>query len=188
MTMSDEHLVLELQNGSKQAFAELYQRYKYRIYTYCLRMLRDADRAQDTVQGIFLKMYERSRQIRNPERFQSWLYTTARHDCLSNLRQQSKNSDALDTLERSELGQNSSPAPEQTSGLVRAIAEAVGKLPPELREVVILREYEDFSYEEISEITGVKIGLVKFRLFTARKKLAERLNRVLKGTAKHELQ
>jgi RNA polymerase sigma-70 factor, ECF subfamily len=187
MTSTDANLVRELQNGSRQAFAELYQRYKLQVYTYCLRVLGDVDSAQDVLQGIFLKTYERSIQIREPEQFRNWLFATARHDCLSSLRQRNEDSVTEEELDRIGIAGESNSDPEATDRLTRLVTQALGKLSPELREVVILREYEDFSYQEIADITGVKIGLVKFRLFTARQKLAERLNRAMKGSAAHEL-
>jgi RNA polymerase sigma-70 factor, ECF subfamily len=187
MTSTDADLVHELQNGSRQAFAELYRRYKQQVYTYCLRMLGDVDSAQDVLQGIFLKTYERSIQIREPEQFRSWLFAAARHDCLSSLRRRNEDSVTEEELDCGRIAGESSSDQEESVRLTRLVTQALGKLPPELREVVILREYEDFSYQEIADITGVKIGLVKFRLFTARKKLAERLSRVMKGPAAHEL-
>lgn len=187
MTESDAQLVGELQEGSRAAFAALYQRYKHRAYVACLRLLGDAEAASDVVQGVFLKLYERSSQIREPERFRQWLFTAIRHDCLTCIGQIHRDSRAREELNRPDAAPGSETEQERSAALNTLLAREIDKLPAELKEAVILREYEGFSYQEIAEITGVKIGLVKFRLFTARKRLARALSPVLKGQAENEM-
>ncbi len=181
MIETDAQLVGELQKGSQSAFAELYQRYRQGAYTYCLRMLGDPEAASDIVQGTFLKLYQRSSQIREPERFRYWLLATVRHDCLTCLRQRNNDHNARDQLSRADVSPDLDSKSYSTAELTRLLAKAIEELPADLRETVILREYEDLTYQEIAEITGVKLGLVKFRLFTARKRLAQVLSPVLKG-------
>lgn len=176
MIVQDAILVRDFQNGSDLAFVNLYNRYKQPVYVYCLKVLDDADAAKDVVQGVFLKVYERRTQLSQPERFKSWILVIARNDCLTWLRKAGR------TSELPEDGEDAASPAEPTS-LERdeesaLVARAVAGLSPILKEVVILREYENLSYREIADVIGTDEGTVKSRLFTARRKLYEKLKHV----------
>jgi RNA polymerase sigma-70 factor (ECF subfamily) len=173
MIIQDDVLFREFLNGSDLAFVNLYNRYKQSAYVYCLKILGDGDAAKDVVQGVFLKVYERRSQLLHPERFKSWLLMIARNDCLSTMR---KASWIAELPEESEdtgtLPPTSAVEKEEEIALV---ARAITRLKPDMKEVVILREYENLSYKEIADVVGVTESVVKFRLFSARQQLYVRL-------------
>ncbi len=173
MIVQDDILIRDFQNGSDLAFVHLYNRYKQPAYVYCLKMLADVDSAKDVVQGVFLKVYERRSQLLQAGRFKAWLLTIARNDCLTYMRKASWTSALPDDLEdTTSLPPASSLEKDEEITLV---AHAVARLKPELKEVIILREYENLSYQEIADVTGLAISTVKSRLFTARQDLYEKL-------------
>jgi RNA polymerase sigma-70 factor (ECF subfamily) len=120
-----------------------------------------------------LKVFERCAQLQRPEQFRSWLFSIARNDCLTHIRKVSVLSELTD-----ELMDRASPAATLHADLDRTEAvtlvnHAVQQLKPELREVVVLREYNSLSYREIAEVIGSTESIVKSRLFTARQRLYE---------------
>jgi RNA polymerase sigma-70 factor, ECF subfamily len=173
MIVQDDILIRDFREGSDLAFVNLYNRYKHAAYVYCLKILGDADAAKDIVQGMFLKVYERRSQLLYPESFKAWLLTIARNDCLTYLRKAHRMSRLN---EESEEGVVALPTSEIDGDEETAIvSRAIARLNPELKEVVILREYENLSYKEIADVIGVAESTVKSRLFTARQRLYERL-------------
>jgi RNA polymerase sigma-70 factor (ECF subfamily) len=167
--VQDVTLVRDFQNGSDLAFANLYNRYKQPVYVYCLKVLADTDAAKDVVQGVFLKVFERRAQLLHPERFKSWVLIIARNDCLTYLRKDGQTSAITDEHEDTELALPLSEV--EKADEVALVTKAIARLKPELKEVVILREYENLSYSEIAEVVGAAESTVKSRLFTARKQL-----------------
>jgi RNA polymerase sigma-70 factor (ECF subfamily) len=173
MIVQDDVLFREFLNGSDLAFVNLYNRYKQSAFVYCLKILGDAEAAKDIMQGVFLKVYERRSQLLHPERFKSWLLMIARNDCLTLMRKASWTAelpeDSEDTM---------TPLPTSTvekEEEIALVARAIGRLNPEMKEVVILREYENLSYKEIADVLGVAESTVKSRLFSARQQLYARL-------------
>ena len=163
----------ELVKGSAQAFHILYHKYKTDVYRYCYRLLNDKDLADDAFQETFLKVYE-NRKYFNGNNFKAWVITIARNTCFNYLRLKKNqiefNEEYIGTVE------------DKTSdfGIRHFIEIALTKLPVSYREVIILREYEDYSYQEISEILDIDISLVKVRIHRARILLKERLEPLVK--------
>jgi RNA polymerase sigma-70 factor (ECF subfamily) len=176
MIVQDYTLVQDFQNGSDLAFVNLYNRYKHSVYVYCLKVLADADAAKDIVQGVFLKVYERRAQLSHPERFKSWMLTIARNDCLTLLKRENRTSDLPDEGVGAALGHPLSELEKDEE--VALVARAIARLQPDLKEVVILREYENLSYREIADVLGIAESTIKSRLFTARRHLYETLKPV----------
>jgi RNA polymerase sigma-70 factor (ECF subfamily) len=173
MTVSDEELVIAFQNGNDLAFVNLYNRYKHSIYIFCLKMINEADNAKDIVQGVFLKIYERQHQLKRSEKFKSWMFTIARNDCLTYLRKASYSSELPDEMEDVDLILPHRDVEKDEEIIL--VKRAVDRLKPELKEIVILREYENLSYKEIAEVVNTTESIVKSRLFIARQKLYELL-------------
>ncbi len=177
MPVTDEHCVREFLDGDDSAFVALYQHYKSPVFDFSVRMLGDTDEAGDIVQGVFLKVWERRGQLRRPERFAQWLMAMTRNDCLSALRKRKNEADLPDDIPDLAL----TPAADQVQRRdeIGMVCDAVGRLKPELREVIVLREYHEYSYREIGAIIGVDEDLVRSRLFSARRKLHEMLKDVM---------
>lgn len=163
----------KLKEGSAQAFKVLYEEYGPRVYRYCLRMLGDPTNAEDAFQETFIRIYEK-RHLYNGSNFASWLFTIARNTCYNTLRQRK------DFVEFDEEYHNSHNIPESNYGIKLSLEQAIAQLPVVFREVIILREYEDYSYQEIADMLGVELNLVKVRVFRARVALRKLLNPVEK--------
>jgi RNA polymerase sigma-70 factor, ECF subfamily len=173
MVVQDDVLFREFQRGSDLAFVNLYNRYKHSAYVYCLKILGDADAAKDIVQGVFLKVYERRSQLLHPERFKSWLLMIARNDCLTTMRKASWTAELPEESEDTVTSLPSSAVEKDEE--IALVARAIARLKPDMKEVVILREYENLSYKEIADVLGVAESTVKSRLFSARQQLYEKL-------------
>ncbi len=163
----------ELSKGSLEAFHLLYEKYQNKAYRFCLRMLGDESLAKDAFQETFIKVYEHRREFKG-DNFAAWLFTIARHTCLNMIRSR-KEYDTFD--EDFHSSQKSSP---RDVGVKDYIEKAIAKLPVVLREALILREYEDCSYNEIAAILGIDLSLAKVRVHRARLILRKLLKPLMK--------
>lgn len=163
----------ELQNGSAQAFHLLYHKYKTAVYRYCYRLLNDKDLADDAFQETFVRVYEK-RDTFNGDNFKAWVFTIARNTCYNYLRTKKQQVDFNEEYiapERDKL---------EDYGLKECVENAISELPVSYREVIILREYEDYSYQEIAEILDIDLSLVKIRIHRARLILKKTLKPLVK--------
>jgi RNA polymerase sigma-70 factor, ECF subfamily len=186
--ITDGQLVEELRRGSKAAFVALYDRHKLNIYQYCVRMMKDRSEAEDAVQSVFLRLYERANRIDCPDKVRSWLYCVARNFCLTRIRARAASAEV--ESESASVAADTSLVDEledRQNGAGSLVRRGIAHLSPELREIIILREFQELSYKEIAEIISANESTVKFRLFTARRKLSELLYPKLRGTPHHEL-
>lgn len=159
----------DFRRGSAEAFHILYSHYSQRIYRFCLRMLGSKEKAEDAFQETFIKVFENARTFRT-ENFSAWLFTIARHTCLNMIRLEKPyqevddNSIKLSYINRDDIG------------LKDFVQKSIMQLPVSLREALLLREYEECSYEDIAQILGITVSLAKVRVHRARlllKKLLE---------------
>ena len=173
---SDETIIRQVYAGEMSAFASLYEKYKNGVYAYCYRLLQDAVSAEDALQSVFTKALESLRTLDDPSAFKYWLFMIARNEVYGVIRK-------LRSLNREKaLDESDDPVDPETplthavqSNQVDIIQKQLGQLKPEYREVLILREYEQFSYSEIAVLTGETEGSVRARIFKARKALAKKL-------------
>jgi RNA polymerase sigma-70 factor (ECF subfamily) len=169
---SDEHLVEQLCAGNADAFEELYHRYKRHIFTFCVKLTGERALAEDAAHDTFIKMYNNVETLTDPGQFRSWLFAIARNEVFKMLRKHHRNK----ALDAESVWTDETPLTwtqeEDTKSIVMS---CIASLKPEYREVLLLREYEGESYEDIAAITGNTESSVKSRLFKARKALAEKL-------------
>jgi RNA polymerase sigma-70 factor, ECF subfamily len=166
---TDENLARAFAAGDNLAFAALYSRYKQPVYVFALRMLRQPDKARDTFQSAFLKTFECRPELAQVVRFRSWLFTVVRNLCLNELRREKSIDSSYEEMD--ELPGEDEGAVLEREDQSRLLLNAIERLRPEYREVLLLREYEDLAYEEIATITGTTESAVKSRLFRARQEL-----------------
>jgi RNA polymerase sigma-70 factor, ECF subfamily len=150
-----------LRRGSAEAFQILYKKYNQRIYRFCLKMLGDTTTAQDAFQETFISVYEHRMEFRS-NNFAAWIYQISRRTCLNILRTK-KEYESYNDEDHSSSGHNITDV-----GLKSQIDFALSKLPDGMREAVILREYEDCSYQDIAEVLNIDISLAKVRVHRAR--------------------
>lgn len=160
-----------MRSGNNRALGQLYNRYRQRLLRYCIRLLKDEQDAEDIVHNVFLKLQTEQQNIRNGQSLQSWMFTVARNEALSNLQK-----NKLITIDDTIVWDGDSPVDELLSKERKQVIDVVLQtLHAPFREVILLREYEHLSYEEIASITGTTVSSVRSRLFKARKALIEKL-------------
>jgi RNA polymerase sigma-70 factor (ECF subfamily) len=181
LRIDEEKLAGDFQDGDDLAFVTLYNRYKRQIYVFCLRMLLNKEAAMDCVQEVFLRVYEHRRQLKQVQRFSSWLYAIARNQCLSAFRR-SKH----EAAEEVDLEMISGPVGEAPDELLERqesidlVGRYLAQLKLEYREVLVLREFQGLSYKEIAEALGDSESAIKSRIFKARQRLFVLLKPILR--------
>lgn len=172
MQDEDRSLIQAFQAGDDFAFVSIYNRHKSAVYTFCVKMLLDKEAAQDVLQETFLRVYENRNRLLNAGSFRAWLFTIARNQCLNVLRRERRRV-PLDPEDESMVAfEEASSSMLETSEQIDRVNEFLSRLKDEYREVLVLREYQNLSYEEIAAITRSTLSAVKSRLFKARRRLA----------------
>ena len=178
---SDEELIGRFQNGDEQAYIELVNRYRDRLMSFVYRFVNDEVVAEDIVQDTLVKLYTHKDYYRNIAKFSTWLYTIAGNLAKTELRKKKRRK----VTNLSEMGRDDweydIPSDEDTAKTVHGqfvgeqIHKAIQSLPDHFREVIILRDIQELSYEEVSSIVEVPLGTVKSRINRARLQLQEML-------------
>jgi RNA polymerase sigma-70 factor, ECF subfamily len=162
--------------GDVAAFKYIYAKYRQRIFSYCLYITGDKTVAEDAFQETFTRAYTRRDQLKEPKALKSWLLLITRSVCLNMLRTSKFTPDFVYLDEKdADEGEGYTPR-ELTSnpldvGTGDALKSALQRLAPMYREAFLLREFEGYSYEEISEMTGASVMNVKVRITRAKKML-----------------
>jgi RNA polymerase sigma-70 factor (ECF subfamily) len=181
--MLDEQLVVEALSGSQGAYRELVRRFERPIYNLVARMVRDHTLAEDLAQDSFVKAFNRLDSYRSEQgKFSNWLFKIAHNTAIDHLRKSNLETYSLDKGNDHDepdfhalLADHDAETPlevAERADLGRALGEAVDRLRPEYREVIVLRHQEGFAYEEIAEVTKLPLGTVKTYIHRARKELA----------------
>jgi RNA polymerase sigma-70 factor (ECF subfamily) len=179
--------IREFQSGREQGFNRLVLKHKDRVYGLCLRLLAgDAAEAEDAAQEAFVRGYRGLRDFRMEAKFSTWMYRIAVNVCKNKLDsrswRESRRTIAIDSDEAGASTEASSPSPSQVldakTRRVR-IESAIARLPDDQRELVVLRDVEGRSYEEIAAATGLNPGTLKSRLNRGRGQLREWLKDML---------
>jgi RNA polymerase sigma-70 factor (ECF subfamily) len=169
---NDEQLMLAFQAGSKEAFTELFERYREPIYGFFRRRLDDPGRAEDLAQETFVAILRAAARYEPRALFRTYLYAIALRLLAAERRKAAaKPSESGDANEIADAND-----PESSLFLRRA----VDQLEPDHREALMLREYEQLSYEDISQVLRVPVNTVRSRLFRARMALKQLLSPVSK--------
>lgn len=154
--------------AAQAALSILYRRYSQRIYTYCRKIIGESTTAEDLLQETFVKLLESGRQQRAIENFPAYLMTIARNLCLSH-RARSKRQ----FVEVEDFHLASRDVPYEQRELLQLIQASLELLPEDYREAFVLREYNGLSYNEIADVIGESLDVVKVRIFRAKKKLRD---------------
>ena len=173
-------IVRRVQHGDVNAFELLVAAYEKNVFNVALQMLGNREDAQDMAQEAFLKAYSSLNSFRGDSKFSSWLYRIVSNVCLDFKRRQGRRpsssltveDDEGETLELDIADESQSPEALLERKLTReAVRRGLQELPDEQRQILLLREIQGMSYEEIGEAMGLEEGTVKSRIFRARKKL-----------------
>ena len=178
--MEEKELILRCQRGDESAFEALIRAHERRIYTLCRRMCRNEDDALEAAQDTFLAVWRGIGAFRADAAFSTWLYRLATNACLDLLRREKKRGGdvPLDGGEAPNSLADGAPSPEEAvlrADTRRMVREALYALPDDYRQILLLRETEQLSYQEIAEVTGLELGTVKSRISRARQALRNHL-------------
>ena len=184
----DAQLAESLQEGNERAFHLLLQRWNDPIFNFCLRLTGDADDAADCTQKTFIKVYQKIGGLKNTSVFSSWIYRIALNQCRDELKRKerfrlfrftpvSHPSDNYDeSLEPVDNDMDNNPEYTlQRSQLRVMIESALDRIPPEQREVVVMKELQQLTFPEIATILQLSESTVKSRLYYGLKALSKLL-------------
>lgn len=185
--MSGQELNLIIQKaaaGDRDAFARLLELYEKQVYHHALRMVGNAEDAADVTQECFLKVWQGLPSFHGDSAFSTWLFRLTDNACIDLIRREKKRRGelSLDGEEQDYSAALADPAPTPQQALEqkelhRAVREGLAALSEEHRRVLILRELDGLSYEEIGDILGLTPGTVKSRIARARLALAKFLRK-----------
>ncbi len=181
MTREQEaQVVRKVLQGDVNAFEKLVTEYEKSVYAIALRMTGNSEDAADMTQETFLKAYNSLQSFRGDSKFSVWLYRIASNVCLDFLRSRSRKptlslsveDDEGEEVELDIADESQSPELLLERGLTRdAVRRGLQALPPDYRQILLLREIQGLSYEEIADALRIEVGTVKSRIFRARKRL-----------------
>ncbi|HMJ09703.1 MAG TPA: RNA polymerase sigma factor, partial [Pyrinomonadaceae bacterium] len=182
--LTDEQLVKSAVSGDSEAFGEIVKRWERKIFALCFGMLGREDDARDAAQEAFIAAFRNVNNFRGDAKVSSWLHRIAVNQCLTTKRRaKTRSEDFLD--DETDEGSRVFIAPlrlsplrttEQNERLV-LVRKAVLSLPDDLREVIVMKEFEEMTFQEISEVLELPLSTVKSRLYTALKQLRRKLER-----------
>lgn len=180
----DGDLIDRVRRHDDLAFAELVRRYSPRVHGLLAGMLRNSYDVEDAVQDVFFKVYRKLPEFEGKSSFFTWLYRVAVNTATDHLKRRRRTTKGFDDMPGFEpVAESDTPTEDfNRTELRRRMAEAMADLPEIYRNILVLREYEECSYEEIAEILDVAIGTVESRLFRARARLKEKLKKFMGGT------
>jgi RNA polymerase sigma-70 factor (ECF subfamily) len=192
-TLRERMLIRRLQQRDERAFTEMVRLYQHKVFNVVYRMVGSREEAEDVAQEVFVTVFKHIDTFRGDAKFSTWLYRIATNHTRNRMKYLGRRAHnvtgELDEAAERQLAeaQPSSMRPQIAAPdavleglqLERVVQEGIATLEPEHREVMVLRDVENLSYEEIASITGVAEGTVKSRLHRARLALKEHMARHL---------
>lgn len=179
----DAELIAAVLEGSEAAFASLVERYQDRVFRLLGRYCRDQVECEDLAQDVFLKVFRKLHTFQGDSQFFTWLYRIAVNAATDHLSKASsrrlrlvEDDASLDT--GGDRDEQSPAAPLMTAELAAVTRSIVDSLPEKFRTILVLREFEDLSYTEIAAVLQIQLGTVESRLFRARQRFKEALERL----------
>jgi RNA polymerase sigma-70 factor, ECF subfamily len=180
--ISDEDLMKRFQEADLSAYDEIVNRYKNQLFNFAFRFLGNHYEAQDVVQETFVRLFTKKHAYQRIAKFSTWIYTITGNLAKTELRKRKRKN--LTPI--SQMGHDdqlyeiediyANPEKDVDSILTETLLQgAINQLPPRFKQVVILVDIQEMSYDEVAEIMHVPLGTIKSRLNRARKKLAKSL-------------
>lgn len=184
----DLRLMARVREGDEDAFQELVEAHQQRVVATCARMLGDDTEAEDVAQQVFIRIWKNASRWEPTAKFTTWLYTILRNLVFNECRRRSRH-----PAHSLEAAQDDPDIPQQFEDegvkpadvrmldleMQEAVAKAIEELPEVQRMAIILRRYQDVSYEEIAAVLELTVPAVKSVLFRARTELREKLRKYL---------
>ncbi len=186
----DVILMLEFKKGNKASFETLMHKYFSRIYNFIFRLLADHQLAEDLTQEVFIKVYNSASRYQPQAKFQTWIYTIAKNLSLNELRKLKKIAYSLEESTQGEENEFTKQFEDKTTvlpdqkleqkELIQAIQQAIASLPGNQQMAVILRRYENLTYEDIAKALNCSVSAVKSLLSRAKVNLKIKLAQIVK--------
>lgn len=173
----EKELLAKAKNGDQEAFGKLVELYQRRVYTVIYRFVRNHTEADDLAQEAFIRAFKAMGRFDLRYPFSPWMYRIAINLTLNYIKKRKLQLVDVD-LERRPSGNNPQTVMEQDETR-RKVHKAIAKLPLKLRQVLVLRVYEDWPYARIAEVLEIPVGTVMSRLARAREALKEELGSLL---------
>jgi len=181
---SDEIIVERALTGDAEAFGELVRRWERRIFALTYGMLGREEDARDATQETFLAAFRSLRNFRGEAKVSSWLHRIAVNQCITRQRRAKVRSEsALEDEQETNAGSFAMPLSHSPAHVAEgrqetaAVRRAINSLPVELRQVVVMKEFEELTFREIADVLDLPLSTVKSRLYTALKQLQMRLQK-----------
>ena len=171
-------LVVRCQAGDHAAFEELVRLYQPRLRFFLAKLVGDDHAADDLAQDVWFDVYRGVARLADPGAFPAWLYRVARHRALAGMRRRRPTPAPLDGVDVAD----GAPDDGFSADEAEQIHALLGRLPPDHREVLLLRFFEGMAYEDIARVTGCQPGTVRSRIHYAKRSL----RRLIEGEAPHE--
>lgn len=179
---TDEELIARFQEGNMYAYDQIVHRYQDQLVNFVYMFLGDRSDSEDVVQETFLRVYRNKHMYKQVAKFSTWIYTIAGNLAKTELRRRRRRKILSLTQMGFEDKDYELPADTKTPEKIidgemreKLIRKEIDELPVRFKEVIVLRDVEEFSYEEISQILDIPIGTVKSRVNRARSRLQNRL-------------
>ena len=182
--LTDEQLIRKFQDGDVGAYNQIVYRYKDRLLNFIYRFLNDLDRSEDLVQDTLLKLYTHKDSYKEIAKFSTWLYTIAanlsRTELRKNKRRKTFSVTELSHDDREFIIKSTDVGPGEeniSKNFEKNVQRALAELPDDFKTIIILRDIQELSYDEISKIVEVPLGTVKSRINRGRVKLQQLLKK-----------
>lgn len=188
--ISDEQIVEHALAGDPEAFGEIVRRWERRIYALSYGMLGREEDARDATQETFLAAFRNLRGFRGEAKVSSWLHRIAINQCITRQRRAKvRGETALEDEAEKNAVAFAAPAHEspalaaESSERVEVVRRAVAALPADLRQVIVMKEFEELTFQEIADSLDLPLSTVKSRLYTALRQLQMRLKNMASEVA-----
>lgn len=174
----DTELVARFQEGDESAFNEIVHRYSNKVMSLCTYTLKDSEEALDVSQDVFVKIHRALPRFRGDSKLSTWIHTITLNACKNRISSLRRLMARRKTWNEDPLTHTTPPGPDssaESQEVQRIIHEEMGRLPEKFRVMIVLKDVQNISYEDIGQILGLNPGTVKSRLHRAREALSARL-------------
>ncbi|GAA4091984.1 RNA polymerase sigma factor [Mucilaginibacter panaciglaebae] len=186
--LSDIELIIKTMAGDQSAYADLVKRHQRFVFTLALRFTKNREDAEEVAQDCFVKAYRSLGSFKQQSRFSTWLYTIVYTTAMTSLRKKRLDTTSIDDesthvqVENTSLGDDANNAENQSRSFY--LNQAIGQLSADDATIIMLFYKGEQSIEEVSQTLGIEANSVKVKLFRARQRLKEKLERNLKHEVK----